>query len=115
MIVMMFAAAAATVPPAPPAPQEIPAFFTGAKLLEICRDSPPRWRCSMYVAGVIDGIFVTESERLQSTICRAPLTNRRAGILVRDFLLKHPEYHPLAAATAVRAAVHERLGCRQEE
>lgn len=107
-------AVAAAQPESSEAPQ-IPAFFTAGALLEICRESPPRWRCSMYVAGVIDGIFLSETEARQTTLCRAPLTNRRAGIMVRDFLLAHPEYHPLSAATAVRAAMRERLGCGEQQ
>lgn len=89
----------------------VPAFFTGQRLLEICDPDPLPWRCSMYVSGVVDGIFMQEAMTGSATLCVARLTNRRAGELVRDFLRSNPGYAELAAASAVRAAVAHRLDC----
>ena len=65
----------------------------------------------MYVAGVIDGVFLTESRISDPTLCRASITNQRAAELVTDYLGAHPERRAESAASAVKAAVSGVLSC----
>lgn len=88
----------------------VPAFFTGERLYDICR-RPNDGQCSMYVAGVIDGVFLSEASVPGSTLCRAKLNSREAAQIVTTYLAEHPAYLPSAAALGVRAAVSDALAC----
>lgn len=90
-------------------PPLIPAFFTGDRLLEICMGPDPG-QCSMYVAGVADGIFHSETGEPR-TLCSGDLNNRDARKIVTDYLLKHPEVRGHAAAVVVELALKPLIGC----
>lgn len=102
-------ALAASEPQEPPL---IPAFFTGERLLEICTRQNVGL-CSMYVAGVADGIFHAETGD-QRTLCRGNLTNREAREVVTDYLRENPEVRPHAAAVAVQFALKPVIGCNDD-
>lgn len=104
---LLFLGAAAQAAAAPPL---IPAFFTAQRLYDICT-RPNHGQCSMYVAGVIDGIFLIEARTGEPTICRAPITNQKAAELVIAYLEAHPERRAESAASAVKAAVADALPC----
>jgi hypothetical protein len=97
--------AGAQIPPPP-----VPAFFTGERLYEICQ-RPNDGKCSMYVAGVIDGVFLSELDAPGSTLCRAKLNTRDAARIVTDYLANHPTYFSSAAAVGVRDAISDALAC----
>src|SRR5688572_23202969 len=61
-LLLLFGAQAAAQPPL------IPAFFTGEKLYRIC-NRPNGGQCSMYVAGVLDGLFYARSRGGPPTVC----------------------------------------------
>lgn len=105
LIGLMLAAAA----PAVEAPL-IPAFFTGERLYSICT-RPNHGTCSMYVAGVLDGIFLTRSKLGAAALCPAKINNREAGAIVLDYLENHPDLREHAAAVVVRKAMAEKLDC----
>lgn len=90
-----------------------PAFFTGGRLLEIC-SQPNYGQCSMYVAGVVDGVFFSDGENGQLGFCRAKLTNRGAAKLVLEELQADNTLRTLSAAAAVRAALETRLECPEK-
>jgi hypothetical protein len=93
-------------------PPLIPAFFTGERLLEICTQQNVAL-CSMYVAGVTDGIFHAETGD-QRTLCTGDLTNRDARKIVTDYLRDNPEVRVHAAAVAVELALKPLIGCKEE-
>ncbi|EQB01203.1 hypothetical protein L286_16480 [Sphingobium sp. HDIP04] len=90
--------------------RDIPAFFSGNQLFEIC-SNPNYGQCSMYVAGVIDGIFLADGEGGRQSLCRSEITNRGAAELVLNRLSGDTALRSLSAAAAVRAAVANRLSC----
>lgn len=90
----------------------IPAFFTGERLFEICSHQNVGL-CSMYVAGVADGIFHAETGEPRS-LCRGDLTNREARKIVTDYLRDHPEVREHAAAVSVQLALKPSIGCGEE-
>ena len=90
----------------------IPAFFTGERLLEICTQQTAGF-CSMYVAGVADGIFHSETGE-QRSLCRGDLTNRDARKIVTDYLRDNPDMRPFAAAVAVQKALEPVIGCSDD-
>jgi hypothetical protein len=90
--------------------REIPAFFSGNQLFEIC-SNPNYGQCSMYVAGVIDGIFLADGEGGRQSLCRSAITNQGAAELVLNRLSDDVALRSLSAAAAVRAAVANRLSC----
>ncbi|WP_129791341.1 Rap1a/Tai family immunity protein [Sphingosinicella sp. CPCC 101087] len=106
-LLLLFGIQAAGQPPL------IPAFFTGQSLYEIC-SRPNGGQCSMYVAGVLDGLFYAGSRDAEPLLCPAPLNNRQAAELVTDYLESHPDMLPRAAALGVRQALAERLECREQ-
>ena len=91
---------------------DIPAFFTGERLLEICTQQTAGF-CSMYVAGVADGIFHSETGE-QRSLCRGDLTNRDARKIVTDYLRDNPDMRPFAAAVAVQKALEPVIGCSDD-
>jgi hypothetical protein len=91
----------------------IPAFFTGESLNRIC-SRPNGGQCSMYVAGVLDGLFYARSRGAEPSLCPAPINNREAAELVTVYLQRNPDMRPRAAAVVVRQALAERLECRGE-
>jgi hypothetical protein len=93
-------------------PPLIPAFFTGDRLLEICMGPNPG-QCSMYVAGVADGIFHAETGEAR-TLCSGDLNNRDARKIVTDYLLEHPQVREHAAAVAVELALKPMIGCNDQ-
>lgn len=95
---------------AEPQPPLIPAFFTGATLHEIC-SRPNAGQCSMYVAGVLDGLFYARSRDGSPDFCPAPMNNQEAADLVTTFLAERRDMHPRAAALVVREALADRLSC----
>lgn len=90
--------------------REIPAFFSGNQLFKIC-SNPNYGQCSMYVAGVIDGIFYADGEGGSQSLCRGEITNQGAAELVLHRLTDDAALRALSAAAAVRAAVADRLSC----
>ena len=104
-LLFLFGMQAAAQPPL------IPAFFTGESLYRIC-SRPNGGQCSMYVAGVLDGIFYARSRGAGPSICPASINNREAAELVTDYLERHPDMLPRAAALGVRQALAQRLECR---
>lgn len=90
--------------------RDIPAFFSGNQLFEIC-SSPNYGQCSMYVAGVIDGIFFADGEGGRQSLCRGEITNQGAAELVLHKLSDDEALRSLSAAAAVRAAIADRLSC----
>lgn len=106
----------ATVLPAAPGnaaerTRDIPAFFSGNQLFEIC-SNPNYGQCSMYVAGVIDGIFFADGEGGRQSLCRGEITNQSAAELVLRKLTDDEALRSLSAAAAVRAAIADRLSCQ---
>ncbi|MCF8706479.1 Rap1a/Tai family immunity protein [Rhizorhapis sp. SPR117] len=87
-----------------------PAFFTGEALYEICRNPNPG-HCSMYVAGVIDGLFYSDTELGTERLCRAKLTNVEAAEIVVERLRADRMLRELSAAVAVRVALSDKLAC----
>lgn len=106
ILTLALAAAQASAPP-------VPAFFTGDRLYEICR-GPNDGRCSMYIAGVVDGVFLSELNVPGNTLCRAELNTRDAARIVTDYLAEHPGYRQSAAAVGVRRAISAALACRDK-
>jgi hypothetical protein len=96
------------------APPLIPAFFTGERLLEIC-SRPNAGQCSMYVAGVVDGVFHAETNKSARSLCSGDMTNREAAKIVTDYLREHPEVQKQAAAVAVELALTPEIGCDADE
>ena len=92
----------------------IPAFFTGERLYEIC-SRPNAGQCSMYVAGVLDGVFLTRSKFGGLALCPQPMNNRDAATAVVGLLASKPELRPHAAAVAVREALSGKLDCEAAE
>ncbi|KKW90535.1 Rap1a/Tai family immunity protein [Sphingobium chungbukense] len=90
--------------------KEIPAFFSGERLFEIC-SHPNYGQCSMYVAGVIDGIFYADGEDGRQGLCRMEMTNQGAAELVLSRLESDEALRGLSAAAAVHAAVADSLSC----
>lgn len=111
-ILMFFAAAIMPVSAseAVEGTRDIPAFFSGDRLFEIC-SQPNYGQCSMYVAGVIDGMFYADSEGGSQAICRTEITNQAAAELVLNRLSGDAELRSLSAAAAVHAAIADRLSC----
>ena len=103
-LLLLFGAQAAAQPPL------IPAFFTGEKLYRIC-SRPNGGQCSMYVAGVLDGLFYARSRGGPPTVCPAPINNRQAAEIVTQYLERHPDMQSRAAALGVRQALADRLEC----
>lgn len=103
-------AAAQTSGPTEAAP--IPAFFRGERLFEIC-SRMNYGQCSMYVAGVVDGIFYADGENGRQSLCRNELTNQEAAKLVIDKLAADNSLRELSAAAAVKAALADTLSCDQ--
>lgn len=95
-------------------PPTIPAFFTGARLYEICA-GPNEAQCWMYVAGVIDGVFEAEAGASKPSICRSEITNRDAAQRVTYFLRENEAIRNKAAAVAVKLALQAELACSAEE
>ena len=95
----------------PADPPLIPAFFTGERLLEICTSQDVGW-CSMYGAGVADGVFYAETGEPRS-LCRGDLNNREARKIVTSYLQKNPTVRESAAAVAVELALRPVLGCER--
>lgn len=90
--------------------REIPAFFSGERLFEIC-SRPNYGQCSMYVAGVVDGIFYADGEDGRQGLCRVEMTNQGAAELVLSRLKADAMLRTLSAAAAVHAAVSDHLSC----
>jgi len=90
-----------------------PAFFTGERLFEICSRTN-YGQCSMYVAGVVDGIFFADGENGSQSLCRGKLTNQEAAKLVVDVLAADNSLRLLSAAAAVRAALADTLRCEEK-
>lgn len=88
----------------------VPSFFTGETLYAIC-SRPNRGQCSMYVAGVLDGLFYARAHGEGDPLCPSPMTNRDAAELVTRYLEDHPELRPLAGSRLVRLALADRLDC----
>lgn len=95
-------------------PPLIPAFFTGESLYRIC-SRPNGGQCSMYVAGVLDGLFYARSRGSPEILCPAPINNRQAAEIVTEYLEAHPDMLPRAAALGVRQALADRLDCREDD
>jgi hypothetical protein len=93
-------------------PAQIPAFFTGQGILEIC-DRENWGQCSMYVSGVIDGLFLAKNRPDETSLCRARLTNREAADRVTEYLRENPDMQPVAASVSVKAALADRLSCEE--
>ena len=91
----------------------IPAFFTGERLYEIC-SRPNAGQCSMYVAGVLDGVFEAETRANSRSICGADLSNREAAERVVSYLRENASVHDKAAAVVVKLALRSDLECGQE-
>jgi hypothetical protein len=87
-----------------------PAFFTGERLFEICSRTN-YGQCSMYVAGVVDGIFFADGENGGQSLCRGKLTNQEAAKLVLNELMNDNSLRVLSAAAAVKAALADTLSC----
>lgn len=115
IIVAGWACQAHAGPPIPKAGMAgTPAFFSGERLLEICRRQN-YGQCSMYVAGVVDGMFFVDGENGSQSLCRAQMTNRRAARLVTRLLEEDGALRGLSAAAAVQAAMASPLGCTSDE
>ena len=95
-------------------PPLIPAFFTGESLHRIC-SRPNGGQCSMYVAGVLDGLFYARSRGGAPLLCPAPINNRQAADEVARYLAADAERRTRAAALLVREALSERLACDGED
>ncbi|WP_114952450.1 Rap1a/Tai family immunity protein [Sphingosinicella terrae] len=91
-------------------PPLIPAFFTGEALYAIC-SRPNGGQCSMYVAGVLDGLFYARSRGGAPLLCPAPINNRQAAERVTQYLAQDSERRQRAAALLVREALADRLAC----
>ncbi len=105
LVLFLLTAAAAQEESAP----LIPAFFTGERLYEIC-SRPNGGQCSMYVAGVVDGVFHSETGEAR-TLCSGDMTNREAAKVVTEYLRENPDIRQHAAAVAVELALKPHLGC----
>ena len=103
-ILLLIAAQAGAQPPL------IPAFFTGERLYEIC-SRPNAGQCSMYVAGVLDGLFYARSRGGMPVLCPTEMNNQEATQIVVDFLAQRPHRQARAAAFVVRQALTEQLSC----
>lgn len=90
----------------------IPAFFTAGRLYEIC-SRPNDGKCSMYVAGVLDGVFHAQAGVKPSLCGGYEIDTREAAEVVVDFLRRRPELHDKAAAVTVDLALRERLACQK--
>jgi hypothetical protein len=103
-ILMFFAAAAVPVSAseAVEGTRDIPAFFSGERLFEIC-SQPNYGQCSMYVAA--------DGEGGSRAICRTEITNQAAAELVLNRLSGDAQLRSLSAAAAVHAAIADRLSC----
>lgn len=99
----------ATAPPVP----LIPSFFTGEALYRICRQ-PNGGQCSMYVAGVLDGLFYARS-RGGPPLCPSRMNNREAADDVVQYLADNPEMRTRAASAVIRRALAARLDCAVED
>lgn len=95
-------------------PPLIPAFFTGEALYAIC-SRPNGGQCSMYVAGVLDGLFYARSRGGAPLLCPAPINNRQAAQLVTTYLAEDPDRRSRAAALLVREALADQLACSDAE
>jgi hypothetical protein len=95
------------------APPLIPSFFTGASLYDICR-RPNAGQCSMYVAGVLDGIFFASSQGGDPKLCPARITNRAAAEIATRYLEENPGMRERAAAVGVTQALATSLSCERE-
>jgi hypothetical protein len=91
----------------------IPAFFRGEAIYQICQQ-PNRGQCSMYVAGVLDGMFYARS-RGGPRLCPSAMNNREAADIVIAYLEENPEMRSRAASAVVRSALADRLACNSEE
>lgn len=91
----------------------IPSFFTGEALYEICRQ-PNGGQCSMYVAGVLDGMFYARS-RGGPDLCPSRMNNREAADTVTRYLATNPGMRDRAASVVVRHALADRLDCGAED
>lgn len=91
-------------------PPLIPAFFTGEALYAIC-SRPNGGQCSMYVAGVLDGLFYARSRGGAPLLCPAPINNRQAAERVTQYLAQDPDRRRRAAALLVREALAGHLAC----
>lgn len=94
--------------------KDVPAFFSGERLFEIC-SHPNYGQCSMYVAGVIDGIFHADGEGGRQGLCRTEITNQGAAELVLNRLAADEALRGLSAAAAVQAAVADSLSCASDQ
>jgi hypothetical protein len=92
----------------------IPAFFTGERLYEVCA-GPDETQCWMYVAGVLDGVFETETGTQKRTICGAEITNREAANRVTAYLRENEAIREKAAAVVVRMALQSELACTADK
>lgn len=112
MIEAMILAASAV---ALPEERMIPAFLTGERLLEICTSTKGK-QCSMYVAGVVDGMFHAQSDMPEKSICGGnELDTRDASETVVQYLRDHPELKGKAAAVVVELALRPRLVCGRND
>lgn len=107
---LLVAAAQAATPAPAPEPPLIPTFFTGERLYELCRQSQPGF-CSMYVVGVLDGIFLSDQQNGRRTTCPTSLTNREAARIVTDYLGRNAAIRPRAASVGITRAMVERFPC----
>ena len=112
LAIILSVAMASSQPADPPL---IPSFFTGEALHDICRQQPSAGQCSMYVVGVLDGIFLSDAETGNATICPAKLTNQDAAGEVARFLTDNPSERHKAASVIVRLALEPRLRCPSPE
>jgi hypothetical protein len=91
----------------------IPAFFTGQALYDIC-NRPNSGQCSMYVAGVLDGLFYAGSKEGGQSLCASRINNREAADIVTRYLTQNPQMRARAAAVGVEQALSTRLQCRTQ-
>ncbi len=106
---MLAASIQASAEPAP----LIPSFFTGEALYRICTE-PNGGQCSMYVAGVLDGMFYARS-RGGPPLCPSRMNNREVADQVIDYLRANPDMRERAASAVVRRALADRLDCETED
>lgn len=103
-VLLLLAAQASAPPPL------IPAFFNGERLYEIC-SRPNAGQCSMYVAGVLDGLFYARSRGGMPVLCPTEMNNQEATQIVVDYLAEQPQRQARAAAFVVRQALTDQLSC----
>lgn len=96
--------------PTPEPPPLIPAFFTAQTLFDICK-RPNAGQCSMYVAGMLDGVFFMDAARESRSFCLPPTTNREVSDAVVDYLEAHPDVREKAAAAVIHEAVAQMYPC----